>query len=92
MPDIFQNECYWKLKKKKNHTITGDAPLNGSRLVSVVKSAKLSDDEIQNLIDILLNRQGLTPSAPMASESWNKVSEWEYVSLFYTIFNVELTK
>ncbi|KAK3792327.1 hypothetical protein RRG08_046639 [Elysia crispata] len=53
----------------------GDVPLNGSKLVSVVKTAKLSDDEIQNLIDILLNRQGLTPSAPMASESWNKKSQ-----------------
>ncbi|RUS91676.1 hypothetical protein EGW08_000502 [Elysia chlorotica] len=53
----------------------GDAPLNGSRLVSVVKTAKLSDDEIQNLIDILLNRQGLTPSVPIASESWNKKSQ-----------------
>ncbi|GFR68475.1 ribosome-binding protein 1 [Elysia marginata] len=58
-----------KVKKSQ-----GDIPLNGSRLVSVVKTAKLSDDEIQNLIDILLNRQGLTPS-PMAPESWNKKSQ-----------------
>ncbi|GFO35242.1 ribosome-binding protein 1 [Plakobranchus ocellatus] len=53
----------------------GDAPLNGTRLVSAVKSAKLSDDEVQSLIDILLNRQGLTPTAPIASESWNKKSQ-----------------
>ncbi|XP_059160566.1 ribosome-binding protein 1-like isoform X10 [Physella acuta] len=51
-----------------------EAQVNGSKLISSVKSAKLSDSEVQTLIDILLNRQGLTPS-PAVSESWNKKSQ-----------------
>ncbi|BFZ11705.1 hypothetical protein BsWGS_14747 [Bradybaena similaris] len=59
--------------KQKAHT--DDVPLNGSRLISTVKSANLTDNEVQSLIDILLNKQGLTPASTAATESWNKKSQ-----------------
>ncbi|CAG5127379.1 unnamed protein product, partial [Candidula unifasciata] len=59
--------------KQKVHT--DDVPLNGSRLISTVKSANLTESEVQSLIDILLNKQGLTPAGTAASESWNKKSQ-----------------
>ncbi|XP_055879082.1 ribosome-binding protein 1-like isoform X3 [Biomphalaria glabrata] len=54
---------------------TDDFVLNGSKLISSVKTAKLSDSEVQTLIDILLNRQGVTPIKPAVSETWNKKSQ-----------------
>ena len=39
-----------------------------SGLVSTIKTAKLSDDEQQSIIEILMSRQGGS-----ISDSWNKV-------------------
>lgn len=60
-----------------------DSQLNGTRVIAYVKTAKLSDDEVQTLIDILLNKQGLTPSGPiMTDDSWNKVCPLFLVTSF----------
>lgn len=44
--------------------------LSGPRLIDTVRTAHLSDREVQTLIEILLNRQGVTSAT---QESWNKV-------------------
>ncbi|CAL1536943.1 unnamed protein product [Lymnaea stagnalis] len=59
-------------KRSAKSKTSDDGQLNGSKLISSVKTAKLSDNEVQTLIDILLNRQGLTPTTPAVNESWNK--------------------
>lgn len=41
--------------------------LTGKGLVSALKTASLTDEEIQKLIDVLLNRQ-------QSSDQWTKVS------------------
>ncbi|XP_035824473.1 ribosome-binding protein 1 isoform X4 [Aplysia californica] len=62
--------------KRSNKIKSDDVQLNGSQLISSVKTAKLSDEELQALIEILLNRQGLAPSSPVnQAESWNKKSQ-----------------
>lgn len=62
-------------RPSKQKAYADDVPLNGSRLISTVKSASLTDNEVQSLIDILLNKQGLTPASTAATESWNKKSQ-----------------
>ncbi|XP_067680832.1 ribosome-binding protein 1-like isoform X3 [Haliotis asinina] len=53
------------------------SPLNGSKLIASVKSANLKDSEIQTLIEILLNRQGISTSGAGAASAteWNKKSQ-----------------
>lgn len=58
---------------------TDGSPLNGSKLIASVKSANLKDSEIQTLIEILLNRQGISTSGAGAASAteWNKVTQIE---------------
>ncbi|XP_046558020.1 ribosome-binding protein 1-like isoform X7 [Haliotis rubra] len=53
------------------------SPLNGSKLIASVKAANLKDSEIQTLIEILLNRQGISTSGAGAASAteWNKKSQ-----------------
>ncbi|XP_072170972.1 uncharacterized protein [Diadema setosum] len=60
--------------KSKAKAPSGDADpsaLRGKSLISAVKTAPLKDSEIQQLIEILLNRQGGSPSA----DDWVKANQ-----------------
>ncbi|KAK7103677.1 hypothetical protein V1264_018535 [Littorina saxatilis] len=59
-------------KSKSAPAVESSSSLGGSRLVDAVRTASLNDREVQSLIEILLNRQGVTGVTP---ESWNKKSQ-----------------
>ena len=65
-----------------------------SKLIASVKSASLSDNDAQTLIDILLTKQGGAPAA--LSADWNKVKQLtvaEFLNpliLRFICFNLEL--
>ncbi|KAL8611113.1 hypothetical protein ACOMHN_064403 [Nucella lapillus] len=63
-----------KITKTKSSAVeAGAGAASGPRLIDSVRSANLSDQEVQTLIDILLNRQGAAAAA--TQESWNKKSQ-----------------
>ncbi|XP_071079654.1 ribosome-binding protein 1-like isoform X12 [Haliotis cracherodii] len=67
-----------KSARAKGGVLAADgSPLNGSKLIASVKSANLKDSEIQTLIEILLNRQGISTSGAGAASAteWNKKSQ-----------------
>ncbi|XP_025105817.1 ribosome-binding protein 1-like isoform X4 [Pomacea canaliculata] len=64
-----QEEGEKKISKIKN---SSDTVAGGTRLVEMVRSASLSDKDVQTLTEILSNRQGTTG---VAQDSWNKKNQ-----------------
>ncbi|XP_076464624.1 uncharacterized protein LOC143296517 isoform X3 [Babylonia areolata] len=64
-----------KITKSKSSTVVETSPgaVSGARLIDMVRSTSLSDQDLQTLIDILLNRQGAAAAA--TQEAWNKKSQ-----------------